>query len=74
MKVKALDQLHVSSVRAAAFRKGEEFEVSDEEGKALVERGLVAKVAGEKKAAAPSNKKAAAPRNKKAAAPKNKSA
>ena len=74
MKVKALDQLHVSSVRAAPFSTNEEFEVSDEEGKALIARGLVAKVGGEKKAAAPKNKKAAAPRNKKAAAPKNKSA
>lgn len=70
MKLKAKDTLHLSSVKAENIRPGEEFEVSDGEGKSLVDRGLATKVASPKPAA----KKAAAPSNKKAAAPKNKSA
>lgn len=36
MKLKALDQIHVSSVKADSLRPGEEFEVGDALGKELV--------------------------------------
>lgn len=77
MKVKAIDQLHVSSVQAAALRKDEEFEVSDAEGEQLIKRGLVTKVAEKsaaKATAKPANKRARPSRNKMAAAPQNQSA
>lgn len=70
MKVKAKDQLHVSSVRSEVIRPGEEFEVSQRVGKSLVDRGLVTEVRASrvKKARAPSNKQAPAPDNKRAPA------
>jgi hypothetical protein len=78
MKLKAKDTLHISSVKADNLVKGEEFEVSDAEGKQLIERGLAVKVsaprAAAKKAAAPSNKKAPIAANKLAPAAKNKNA
>lgn len=68
MKLKAKDQLHVSSVQAASLRAGEEFEVSDPIGKDLVKRGLATAVRASKPKAAkkPNNKKAPAPENKSA--------
>jgi hypothetical protein len=36
MKLKALDQLHVSAVKPDSLRPGEEFEVSDELGSELL--------------------------------------
>ena len=69
MKLKAKDQLHVSSVQAATLRPGEEFEVSEPVGRDLVKRGLATQVRAPKKDAA---KKAAVPENKKAAEPANK--
>lgn len=38
MKLKALDQIHVSAVKPDSLRPGEEFEVSDALGKELVAR------------------------------------
>lgn len=70
MKLKAKDQLHISSVRADSLRPGEEFEVSDPIGRDLVKRGLATKVSGPKKGA--SSKKAQAADNKKAPSPDNK--
>lgn len=65
MKVKALDQLHVSSVKAETIRPDEEFELGDAEAKSLAERGLVKIIgAGAKAAAAPENKMEKAPENK----------
>jgi len=74
MMVRALDQLHVSSVRSSVLHKGEEFEISDHQGKLLVERGLVAAIDGEKAEPKPDNKMAPAPRNKKKRAPAAKAA
>ncbi|HVQ09532.1 MAG TPA: hypothetical protein VMS43_13960 [Allosphingosinicella sp.] len=71
MKLIANDTLHVSNVRADPLRVGEEFEINDEEGRALVARGLAREV---KVKASGETKKAAKPANKKAAEPKNKSA
>lgn len=74
MRVKANDQLHVSSVQAAAFKKGEEFDVSDAEGEELLDKGLVTKVAAPRAPAArkPAAKKAPAAKNKMRPAAKNK--
>lgn len=75
MRLKAKDTMHVSSVKADNLVKGEEFDVSDAEGKQLIQRGLAEKVKAPpaaKRAAAPANKKAAAPSNKRAPAAKNK--
>lgn len=67
MKLKALDTLLVSSVKSDNLLAGEEFEVSDNEGRGLVERGYAVEV---KAAKAHSNKMAKKPANK--AAPKAK--
>lgn len=66
MKVKAKDQLHVSSVRAETFRAGDEFDVSDPVARDLIKRGLVARVT------APKKKRAQEPDNKQAPAADNK--
>ena len=73
MKVKALDTIRVSS---AGGRKemGETFEVSDHEGKELVERGLVEEVEGKTAAKKPAKKAAKKPQNKAAPKSANKSA
>lgn len=74
MKLKANDTLHISSVKADNILPGDQFEVSDERGRDLVQRGLATEVKppAAKKAAEPSNKKAAEPSNKKAGAPAKK--
>jgi hypothetical protein len=63
MKLKAKDTLHVSSVGPDQIQPDQEFEVNDDEGKDLVERGLAVEAKAEK--AAPKNKaEPAAPANK----------
>lgn len=71
MKMKVVDQLHVSSVSPHAMGKGQEFEVSDAIGTDLEKRGLATRVEGEeaivaaKAEEAPPNKaERAAPANK----------
>jgi hypothetical protein len=65
MKLKANDTLHVSSVGPENIAPGEVFEVSDDVGKQLVERGLATEAKGAKaEKAAPENKKEDAPENK----------
>lgn len=66
MKLKANDTLLISSVKSDNILPGEQFEISDERGRDLVERGLATEVKS------PAKKKAPAPRNKMAAAPANK--
>ena len=69
MKLRALDQVHVSSVKPDSLRPGEEFEVSDETGKDLM-KALPGKfsevgVGGRAKARKPpANKAAPEPLNK----------
>lgn len=58
MKLMAIDTLHISSVGPDNILPGGEFEVSDYEGQALIDRGLA------KAAAAVENKMEAAPANK----------
>lgn len=58
MKLTATDTLHVSSVGPENIAPGAEFEVSDDIGRQLVDRGLA------KGAKAPANKMQAAPQNK----------
>lgn len=77
MKLRALDQVHISSVQADSLRPGQEFEVSDDLGakmlKSLPGRLEQVEVAppAEKADPAPENKaEPAAPANK--AAPKGK--
>jgi hypothetical protein len=69
MKLKALDTLHISAVKSDNIAPGEAFEVSEEVGKSLIERGLAVAA---KAAAKPANKMAAAPGNKAARRPKGK--
>lgn len=69
MKLKAIDQLHVSSVKPDSLRPGEEFEVSDAAGKELLKTGKVARVetvdaAAAKSEPAPENKAEKPPANK----------
>lgn len=47
MKLKAIDTLHVSSVRADSILPFEEFDVADDTGRQLVERGLAFEVKAE---------------------------
>lgn len=69
MKLMAIDTLHISSVGPDNILPGGEFEVSDYEGQALIDRGLAKEV----KAAAPvENKMDNAPANKAAATRKAK--
>lgn len=69
MKLKAIDTLHISSVSQDNLAPGAEFEVSDETGRVLIDRGLAKEV----KAAAPvENKMDNAPANKAAATRKAK--
>lgn len=69
MKLKAIDTLHISAVKSDNILPDEEFEVSDAEGRRLIEAGYARAV---KAAAAPKNKKAPEANNKAAAAPKGK--
>lgn len=65
MHLKANDTLHVSSVGPDNIAPGQVFEVSDNDGAQLVERGLATEVKAPKKSeAAPENKAEAAPSNK----------
>lgn len=76
MKLKAIDTLHVSSVKPENIAPGEEFEVSDDFGRQMVERGLATEVAGSKKAETPEPEPVKAdrpPLNKMEPAPSNKS-
>lgn len=77
MKLKARQQLHVSSVRADTIRAGEEFEVSEPIGKSLIARDLASRVSspakgsrkkGGKNAKKPTNKMSDPPQNKSAGA------
>lgn len=78
MKLKANDTLHVSSVKADNLAPGEEFEVSDDIGRQLIELGRATEVkvakAAEKPAEKPSAKAEPAIINKMEPAPKNKAA
>lgn len=73
MYLKALDTIRISSAGRGTLRADDEFEVSDHEGKLLVDRGLAVEVkskakpdseAAEKAAPAPQNKAAPLPANK----------
>lgn len=73
MKLKALDQMHVSSVRNTPIRPGEEFETSAPEGKQLIAKGLaVAATKGSKAAPVKSGKAKGNSRDKAARVPQNK--
>jgi len=86
MKLKALDQIHVSSVQADSLRKGQEFRVSDALGAELLKRHPTTfeqladdeadadAYAGEKAAPEPLNKAEPAPPNKAASRPRKKPA
>lgn len=58
MKLKANDTLHVSSVKADNIAPGETFEVADDTGEKLIERGLATEV---KAKAEPEHKNKAEP-------------
>lgn len=76
MKLKALDQVHISSVKADSLQPGEEFEVSAATGKELLAKrpGTVEQVADED-SGVPDEKAEPAPENKAvSAAPANKAA
>lgn len=72
MRVIANDTLHVSSVKADNLLPGEEFEVSDDQGRQLVERGVATEVKGGA-TEPPAAKAEIAPLNKMIAPPANKS-
>jgi hypothetical protein len=79
MKLKALDQVHVSAVQADSLRPGQEFEVGDELGETLLKRHPArferledASAEAPSKPAVPKEKKP--PRNKAAPNPQNKGA
>lgn len=65
MKLKVLDQIHISAVKADSLRPGEEFEVSYGYGKELLHRhpGRLAAV-GSKAKRPHANKAATSPANK----------
>ena len=68
MRLKALDQIHLSSVRPDSLRVGEEFDVSDALGGELMEKHPTrferVHISGEKAAPSPLNKVDAPPANK----------
>ncbi len=70
MKLKALDQIHISAVKADSLRPNEEFEVSDSLGAELLKKhpGALEDLGGiaEKAEKAPKNKAAPKPTNKSA--------
>lgn len=73
VRMKALDQLHISSVQADTLAPGEEFEVSSSRADELEAAGLAERVGSKKADPAPANKaRAAAPKNKAARARGNK--
>jgi hypothetical protein len=64
MKIKLIDQLHISEVSSDTLPGGSVVDVSDSTGADLVKRGLATKVGGAKAASAPRNKAAPVSRNK----------
>lgn len=65
MKLKALDQLHISSVQPDSLRPGQEFEVSDAVGADLMKaHPTKVQQVGEKAEEAPQNKAEQDPENK----------
>lgn len=66
MKLKALDQIHVSSVKADSLRPGEEFEVNDVQGAELLKAhpNRFEQIGGAKAEPKPANKAEPAPANK----------
>ncbi len=69
MKLKALDTIHISSVKADSLRPNEEFTVSDGHGAALIKQHpakfeRLDEPASEKAESAPLNKAEPAPANK----------
>ncbi|OBQ68400.1 hypothetical protein EFV37_25100 [Mesorhizobium loti] len=69
MKLKSIDQISISAVKADSLRPGEEFEVGDAYGAELIkqhpDKFEVLEAAEEKSEAAPENKaEGAAPANK----------
>lgn len=71
MMLKANDTLHVSSVSPDNIAPGQEFEVADDTGRQLVEKGLATEIKG-KAELKPQNKMDPAPLNKAAIAAKDK--
>lgn len=71
MKLRAYDQMNISSVRPDTIRPGEEFEVSDATGEELM-KAHPGKFADVSAADKPAAKRAAAPSNKAEPAPDNK--
>jgi hypothetical protein len=69
VKMKAVDQVHISSVKADSLQPGEQFEVTEATAKDLEDRGLAKRVGGAKAEPAPTNKAEPAPTNKAAPAP-----
>lgn len=72
MKMKVVDQLHLSALGPATMAKGAEFEVSDPLGKDLEQKGLATRVEPAKTATDSAAKSEPAPANKKEPAPVNK--
>ena len=70
MKLRARDQIHISSVQADSIRPGQEFEVSDAAGDDL----LTAHPTRLERVSAPAAKSEPAPKNKAEAKPANKTA
>ncbi len=64
MRLKANDTLHVSAVKADNILPGEEFDVSDDFARQLIEKGLATEMKGEKSAAPVENKMEDEPANK----------
>lgn len=64
IRMKALDQLHISSVKADTLIPGEEFEVTTARADELEAAGLAKRVGTKAEKAAPENKMEAAPVNK----------
>ena len=71
MKLRANDTLHVSSVGPDNIAPGQEFEVAEDTGRQLVEKGL-ASVVKAKSEPKPANKMDAAPLNKSSFSKKDK--
>jgi hypothetical protein len=67
MKLKVLEQIHVSAVSSETLRRGQEIEVSDASGEDLLKHHPDKFERATKKKAAPQNKQAPAPANKSAA-------
>ncbi|MGD9946428.1 MAG: hypothetical protein AB7O91_04060 [Sphingomonas sp.] len=70
MKIRVLDQIHISSVSADTLTRGDTFEVDDAEGSKMLKLHpqTLEPIAGAKKKRAPANKAAPAAANKSAGA------